>query len=197
MADHAHLLRNDVELLAGLHANLPQHGTVVRTDTLGLGQFVAHHLARQRRVQRLAPALGPFVSGDLDSVVVGLGFFLGRLGCRSKRLGLVEEHVLLVAGAGLALGGEQLALELVELLLEQVALGARDAQLTSERFAGLGGLGQRLLQGCKFFGGGHVNHRLLRSACRSGGSLCWGFCGKYSQQWPCSFRQHQPHATRS
>ena len=104
----------------------------MRAHALGLGQFVAHHLARQRRVQRLAPALGPFVGGNLDSVVVGLGFFLGRLGCRSERLGLVEEHVLLVAGAGLALGGEQLALELVELLLEQVALGARDAQLTSE-----------------------------------------------------------------
>ena len=104
----------------------------MRTDTLGFGQFVAHHLARQGWVQRLAPALGPFVSGNLDSVVVGLGFFLGRLGCRAERLGLVEEHVLLVACAGLALGGEQLALEFVELLLEQVALGARDAQLTSE-----------------------------------------------------------------
>lgn len=47
-------------LLAGLHANLPQHGTVVRTDTLGFrGSSVAHHLARQGWVQRLAPALGP------------------------------------------------------------------------------------------------------------------------------------------
>ena len=33
------------------------------------------------------------------------------------------------------------------------------------------GLRQRLLQGCKFFGGGHVNHCQFRSFCRSGGSL--------------------------
>jgi hypothetical protein len=172
VADHAHLLRNDVELLAGLYANLAQHGTVVRADTLGLGQFVAHHLARQGWVQWLAPALGAFVGGDLDDVVTGLGFFLGWLGSCAERFCLVEEHVLLVAGAGLAhllgFGGEQLALELVQLLLEQVALGARHTQLTDQCCMTIGGflplrsgLCQRLLQGCKFFGGGHVNHRLL------------------------------------
>jgi hypothetical protein len=110
MTDPAHLLGNDVELLTGLNANLPQHGTAVRTDTLGLGQSVAHHLAWQGWVQQLAPALGPFVGGDLDGVVVGLGFFLDWQGCSAQCLGLVEEHVLLVAGAGLALGGEELAL---------------------------------------------------------------------------------------
>ena len=41
------------------------------------------------------------------------------------------------------------------------------------------GLGQCILQGCKFFGGGHVNHRLLRSSCRSSGSLRPRFCDKY------------------
>jgi len=59
------------------------------------------------------------------------------------------------------------------------------------------GLGKRLLQGCKFFGDGHVNPRQLRSVCRSGGSLCQGFCSKYSSSGLAHFEQHQLHATRS
>ena len=72
MADDAHLLRNDVELLADLHADLAQGRAVVRAHALALGQVVSNHFARQRRIERLAPALGALVARHLDLVVVSL-----------------------------------------------------------------------------------------------------------------------------
>ena len=83
--------------------------------TCGLGQFVSHHLTRQRRIQRLAPALGALVARHVDLVVVRL--FYRRLGLCSQALGLVEEHVLLVMARDLAAGREQPTREFVELLL--------------------------------------------------------------------------------
>ena len=127
VADHAHLLRDDVHLLADFHADLAQGRAVVRAHALVFGQFVAPHIARQGRIQRLAAALGALVRRHLDLVVFGLGGC--RLGLRAFDLGLVEEQVLLVRGADFALGVEELALEAVELLLEQVAFGAHHAQL--------------------------------------------------------------------
>jgi hypothetical protein len=52
----AHLRRDDVELLGAVHADLAQHCAVVRAHALVFGQLVAHHLARQGGVERLAPA---------------------------------------------------------------------------------------------------------------------------------------------
>ena len=51
-------------LLADLGADLHQRVTVMSADTLGLGQLVAHDLARQRRIQRLASALLALVAGN-------------------------------------------------------------------------------------------------------------------------------------
>jgi hypothetical protein len=157
VADHAHLLRHDIQLLADLHADLAQGRAVVRAHALVFRQFVAPHIARQGRIQRLAAALGALVCRHLDLVVFGLGG--GRLGLHAFDLGLVEEQVLLVRGADLALGVEELALEAVELLLEQVAFGAHHAQLAQ-------GIAQGLLQRFEFFGHGHAGHRRAFSSSR-------------------------------
>ena len=53
----AHLLGDDVHLLADLGADLHQRMPVMGAHTLGRGQFVAHDLARQCRVQWLASML--------------------------------------------------------------------------------------------------------------------------------------------
>lgn len=116
VADHTHLLRHDVQLLADLHADLAQARAVVRAHALVFGQLVTHHLARQGWIQRLAASLGALVRRHLDLLVLSLS--AGRLCLCTLDLGLVEEHVLLVYGAGPALGVEELALEAVELLLE-------------------------------------------------------------------------------
>jgi hypothetical protein len=157
VADHAHLLRHDIQLLADLHADLAQGRAVVRAHTLVLRQFVAPHIARQGRIQRLAAALGALVRRHLDLLALGLGGC--RLGLRAFDLGLVEEQVLLVRGADLALGVEELALEAVELLLEQVAFGAHHAQLAQC-------VAQGLLQRLDFFGHGHAGHRRAFSSSR-------------------------------
>ena len=159
-------------MLAGFHADLGQRRAIVRAHALTLGQFVAHDLPRQRRIQRLAAALGALVSGNVNLVVRG---FLGH-GLRrgAQLLGFVEEQVLLVRGVGgFALGVEELALEAVELLLEQVALGAQHAQfareflvapghllaIQSQLLAARDGIAERLAQGFDLVGGGHANHR--------------------------------------
>jgi hypothetical protein len=131
-------------LLADLYADLAQCRAVMRAHALVLGQFVAPHLARQGRIQRLAAWLRALVRGHGYLLVLGLG------GCRLGRctfdLGLVEEQVLLMRGADFALGFEELALEAVELLLEQVTLGAHHAQFADELLAPRNGVGQRLAQ---------------------------------------------------
>jgi hypothetical protein len=137
VADHAHLLRHDVQLLADLHADLAQRRAVVRAHALVLGQFVAH--------APRAAGRGPAACGRAWCACAP-----ARRPCRLRplrlqagpvrpALGLVEEQVLLVRGADFALGVEELALEAVELLLEQVALGAHHAQLAQC-------IAQRLLQ---------------------------------------------------
>jgi hypothetical protein len=85
MADHAYLLRHDVQLLADLHADLAQACAVVRAHALALGQFVASHLAWQGRIQRLAAPLDALVRRHLDLLVLGL--LGGRLGLRAFDLG--------------------------------------------------------------------------------------------------------------
>ena len=164
MADHAHLLRHDVHLLADLHTDLAQARAVVRAHALALGQFVAPDVARQRGIQRLAAAFGALVRRHVDPLVLGLGRC--RLGLRAFELGFVEEHVLLVRGADFALGVEELALEAVELLLEQVTFGAHDPQLAGEFFTTRNGFGQRLAQCGDLFGSGHANHRRAFSSAR-------------------------------
>lgn len=151
MADHPQLLRHDVQLLADFHANLTQRGAIVRAGALVFRQLVAHHFARQRRVQRPTTALGPLVCGHLNKSV--LSFLTGGLGHGAFEFGLVEEQVLLVCAEQFALGREQLALELDELFLEQVALGAVQVefaggrlQLGSEGLTALRRLGQGALQ---------------------------------------------------
>ena len=160
VANHAHLLGNDVELLAGLDADFPQRRAIVRTHAFGLGQLMAHHVPRQCRVQRFAPTPGALVCRSVNAIIVGVLVFLsGSLGLCAQDL---EEHVLLTLGADLAPGGKYLAHELVEPLLEQVTLGAHEDQLTSERFAAPIGGFQRLLQGCNIFGGRRQTHCRIR-----------------------------------
>jgi len=164
VADHAHLLRHDVQLLADLHADLAQRRAVMRAHALVFGQLVASHLARQRRIQRLAASLGALVRRHGDLAVLGLGGC--RLGRCAFELGLVEEQVLLLR-ADFALGFEELALEAVELLLEQVAFGAHHAQLADEFLATRNGVGQRLAQRGDLLEGRHVNHRRAFSSSRA------------------------------
>jgi hypothetical protein len=162
MLQDSHLLWNDVHLLADLGADLHQRVAVMGAHAIGLGQLVANDLTRQRWIQGLASALLALVPGHQCRIFfVGLGWWclIGRRECFS----LVEEHVLLFAAARFALGGEELALQGPQPLDCQVPLGGHDAQFADERFAAPSGLGQGLLQGCEFFGGGHLNHRLLRS----------------------------------
>jgi hypothetical protein len=161
VADHAHLLGNDVELLAGLDADLLERRANVRTHAFGLRQLMAHHVPRQCRVQGFAPTPGALVCRNVNALIVGVHVFLtGRRGLGTQDLGFVEyeEHVLLTLGADLARGGKDLAHELAEPLLEQVTLGAHKEQLTSERFAAPIGSVQRLLQGSHLFGGRRQTH---------------------------------------
>ena len=151
-----------MHLLADLGADLDQRVAVVRADALRLGQLVANDVARQRRIQWLASALLALVASDRRRFLV-IDFDRQCLRGRCERLGLVEEQVLLVGAAGLALGGEQLTLQCAKPLQRQVPLGGHHAQFADQRFATPSGLGQGLLQGCEFFGGGHLDHRLLRS----------------------------------
>ena len=101
--DHPQLLRDDVHLLAGNHADLLQHCAVVWAHALGLGQLVANHVARQVRVQRFASALhGALVRWHLDRVFAIVStFFHSSLGLGTQDLSFVEEHVLLVRRARL------------------------------------------------------------------------------------------------
>ncbi|OUM00092.1 hypothetical protein A8M77_23195 [Variovorax sp. JS1663] len=151
-----------MHLLADLGADLDQRVAIVSADTLGLWQLVTHDVARQCRIQRLAAALLALAASDRRRVLI-IDFGRQCLRGRRERLGLVEEQVLLVGAAGLALGGEQLTLQRSQALQRQVPLGGHHAQFADERFAVPSGIGQGLLQGCEFFGGGHLNHCLLRS----------------------------------
>ena len=140
VADHAHLLRDDVELFAGLHTDLHQGGAIMGTDPFGIAEFMAHDVALQRGIQRLAAPLGALVASDFSvGFVVGAistiaGFLLRwlRLGGCGQCLGLVEEHVLLMRSNGLAAGSKDLAHHLVERLLQQVALGPQKAVLADQ-----------------------------------------------------------------
>ena len=132
MANHPHLLGDDVELLAGLNADLLQRQSVMRTHAFGLGQFMAHHMARQGWVQWFAPTLGAFVGWNINAFVLGVFFLRCRLGLHTQDLGLIEEHVLLALAAGFALGGKDLAHEFVQALFEQVTFGAHQHQFAFE-----------------------------------------------------------------
>lgn len=99
---HAHLLGDDVHLLADLGADLHQRVAVVRADALGLRQLVANDVTRQSGVQRLASALLALVASDQCRVFT-IDFGRPCLRGRRERLSLVEEQVLLVGATGLAL----------------------------------------------------------------------------------------------
>lgn len=119
MLDHPHLLRNDVELLGYFDADLDQHRAVVGADPLGFRQFMTDDLARQRRIERLAPALLARVRQNL---ALRQRLFGGQRPGRRQGFGFVEEQILLLGSACFRFGVEQLAQEGVELLLQKVAL---------------------------------------------------------------------------
>ena len=130
----------------------------MRTDPLGIAEFMAHDVPRQCGIQGLAPAFGALVAGHLGFVAIVVALLPRRsgLGGCGQRLGLVEEHVLLMGPQDFATGSEDLAHHLVEFLLQQVALHTQEAVLASQRIAlGLGRIAfglsriERLLQGCK------------------------------------------------
>ena len=50
VADHAQLLRDDVELYARFHTDLHEGGAIMRTDATGAAELVAHNVPRQSRV---------------------------------------------------------------------------------------------------------------------------------------------------
>ena len=134
MANHAHLLGDDVQLLASLNADLPQGTAVMRTDAFGFRQFVAHDVTRQISIKWFASTLDALVGWRIHRGVAAIltaDAILQRwrgLRCCGQSLGLVEEHVLLLGAARFALGGEELTQHLVEPLLEQVTLSAHKAQ---------------------------------------------------------------------
>jgi hypothetical protein len=131
---HSHLLGDDIHLLADLGTDLHQRVPVMCADTLGLGQLVAHDLARQCGVQRLASALLALVTRDRHRFLfIGLGWRRLIRGC--KCFGLVEEQVLLIGATGLALGGEELTLQRPQPLQCQVSFGGRYSKRAGERVA--------------------------------------------------------------
>jgi hypothetical protein len=155
----AHLFGDDIHLLADLGADLHQRVPVMRAHTLGLGQFVAHDLARQRRVQRLVSAFLALMARDRCRLLfAGLG--LRRLICGRERLGLVEEQVLLIGAAGFALGRKQLALQRLQPLQCEVPLGGRYSKRAGQRIA----LGDETSEFFSGDGGGRRHARLDRHA---------------------------------
>lgn len=130
MLNHPHLLRDDVQLLAGLHADLHQRRPVVRTAALGLRQLVPDDLARQGRIEGATPALDALMAGDgeaLGRLVLLRG---GAVGTR-QGFGLVEKEIGLLAAAGLTLGREELAKKRFEPLLQEVALDLHHLQFAA------------------------------------------------------------------
>ena len=103
MLDDAYLFGNHVELLAGLDTDLNQRMAVVRAETVRLGQFVPHDLARQIRIQRFASAPATCVPGNLRG-----GFVLRRgRDVSTECFGLVKQAEL-VSRTRLARRAEQL-----------------------------------------------------------------------------------------
>ena len=99
----------------------------------GLWQLMAHHMARQCRIERLTPALGAFVSCAIFAVAITAKLFLyGRLGVYTQNLGFVKEHVLLALAADLAFGRKDLAHEFVKPFFEQIALSAHQNEFAIE-----------------------------------------------------------------
>ena len=162
MADHPHLLGDDVELLSGFYADFDQGTAVVRAEAQGDGQFVTLYLAWQSRIEWFAPTLG--FGGARGGHCTGLlvqrvalrvgAFFLRRGGLRqSQALGFVEEQVFLIRTAHFAACGEHLVDGARQLFFEQVALDAQYPVLTGQGVAfGLQGValilhgGMRCLQ---------------------------------------------------
>ncbi len=91
---YAHLLEDDLQLLADLGTDLQQRVPVMDTYALGIWQLVAHDLAVQRRVQWLASALLALMAGNrVRLLLIGLG--LRQLLGGRELLGLVEEQLRL------------------------------------------------------------------------------------------------------
>ncbi len=132
MLDDPDLLGNDVQLFAGLDADLDQGRAIMRAVPFRFRQFMANDLPGQGRVQGLAATLLALMTSHLDAFlrVIFLGGWRVRRRCQG--FGFVEEHVPLVGAAGLALRHEQLALVRFQFLLQQVALGLEDTDLTHQ-----------------------------------------------------------------
>jgi len=156
MLDHPYLLRDDVELFADFDADLDQHGSIVGTNSLRLGQLMAHHLARQVRVEWLASALLARVRRNVD--LRGC-FFSDRRTCGGRRFGFVEEQILLLSPPRSGLGGKQLAqvclqtfFEKADLNLQRTYLATQSVTLAAQRIP-------VSEERCVFFGGqGNCRH---------------------------------------
>lgn len=131
---HTHLLGDDVHLFADLGADLHQRVPVMGAHAFGLGQIVAHDLARQCGVQRLASALLALVARHRRRCLF-VDVCRGRLIRKCECFGLVEEQVLLIGAACLALGGEELALQGPQPLQCEVSLGGGHSQCAGQRVA--------------------------------------------------------------
>lgn len=101
---------------------------IVRADPLGRGQFMAHHFARQPRIERFAtPLLTGMARHSHARAGLGRGHRVNRGG---QRLGFVEQAQL-PRGARLAGGAEQFVLVGPQTFLGQVSLRSRQRQFAA------------------------------------------------------------------
>ena len=106
MLNHPHLLRHNVELLADVRADFHQRMAVMRADAFGFRQFMAHDLARQKRIERFATAFLAAVTGHLDRF--GRAFLGDWRAVRRQRFGFVQKQIALSGiGPGFGFGGIQ------------------------------------------------------------------------------------------
>ncbi|CAE6871904.1 hypothetical protein R69658_08203 [Paraburkholderia aspalathi] len=134
VANHANLLRDDVQLLADFDTDPDEHRTILRAHQLVRRQLISNHLARQRRVERLATAFLPFVRGYLNPGPVFLRGLRRRR--RGKLLRFIQEQVALTGIARLlAARAEQLAHHDLQLFLHEVAFGLRHPKLAAKLVA--------------------------------------------------------------
>ncbi|CAE6865383.1 hypothetical protein R69776_08225 [Paraburkholderia nemoris] len=123
------MLRDHIELLAYLYADLDERMTVVRTEAFGFGQFVTHELARQVGIERLA-VTAPLarVRGDRRFWRV---FLRGRA-ARAECFSFVEQSGL-VGIPCFAFRAEQFATVGTQPLLGEVTFCCHEPQGAAQR----------------------------------------------------------------
>ena len=119
---------------------------------------MAHDVARQIGVQRLASTLEALMTGHIECIIASDAVFQRCCGLCRQGLGLIEEHVPLLGAACFALGGEDLAHHLVDPLLEQVALDAKKSVLSNQDILLRKCCLQVPLEGSEFFDRGLQRH---------------------------------------